>query len=106
MSEFTFIQIPSAFNNNNRHNQIFQFNPHSSDCRGISDIIFPFINHHQHSRNQGHIHHYLYSVFIHGESMAEIQFLFDKAEKDFNIPVAAVYPGNSLCCRFQKVGNE
>ena len=38
--------------------------------------------------------------------MAEIQFLFDKAEKDFNIPAAAVYPGNSLCCRFQKVGNE
>ena len=101
-----FIQISPTFNNDNGHNQIFEFNAHSSDCRGISDIIFSFINHHQHSRNQGHIHHYLYSVFIHGEEMAEIQFLFDKAEKDFNIPAAAVYPRNSLCCRFQKVGNE
>lgn len=27
-------------------------------------------------------------------------------KKDFNIPAAAVYPRNSLCCRFQKVGNE
>ena len=105
-SELRFIQISPAFNNDNGHNQIFEFNAHSSDSRGISDIIFPFINHHQHSRNQGHIHHNLYSVFIHGEKMAEIQFLFDKTKKDFNIPPSTVYLSNSLSCKFQTVSYE